>query len=683
MKKLLALILALLMMVAVFASCDDETPSSSSSPEDPSSSSEPPSSDTTSDPSSSSSSSKDDKEYPDVPKIDYSVNINQTVNSSVFSSLDSFGNEGEAEAYSNAISKDVSVGITNISAPGIYHLTGTTTKGYIKIDIDRPNPEAPLEDVVIVLDNVSITSYPDASSIPPIYSKGCNLTIILPKGSTSTITDTKTNLEKGAIYVKTGNLTIDGEGTLKVNATYKNAIFNTKTLTINGGVFDIVAEYHGIYGESGLVINSGDFTTDTAKSALKSGEYEVNNLAEQNVLGSIEINGGKFNLEANGNAIDCYGNVTINGGGFNIETDKDGINATGDIVFGDNEKNTVMIIDAKETGIKANSKLDTTDGEGIKGTAKVQIGGKTSIKITTITDGIDAYDIEIDTLGVIYIKTDAKFVEDKSGGDYILDNKEYHRVDRALYEGKAFFSIDGSAKGIRADNKIVIKGGQIGIDSDEDAIVSTDGKKGDSATVNTVEISGGSINLDSRESAIKADNSITISGTAKINIIKSDKGVNAKNVTINAGTVIVVAISDAIDATTTTINDGAVYLFDKVDVATGGTFTVAGGTVVCMSTTNNPKEPTSSTPKLISASIEDSSEYVFGSYINIKGTGLDVVLKIPKSYAEKLSVVVASSNVVAGDYTISVGSYANGSISNLVCTDGTFTASSSQTVTVQ
>ncbi len=682
MKKLLALILALLMMVAVFASCDDPEEPSSSSTEDPSSSSEPPSSDS-SDSSSSSSSSRDDKEYPDVPKIDYNVNINQTVNSSVFSSLDSFGNEGEAEAYSNATSLDVSVGITNISAPGVYRLSGTTTKGYVKIDIDRPNPEAPLEEVVIVLDNVSITSYPDASSIPPIYSKGCNLTIILPKGSTNTITDTKTNLEKGAIYVKTGNLTIDGEGTLNVNATYKNAIFNTKTLTINGGVFNIVAEYHGIYGESGLVINSGDFTTDTAKSALKSGEYEVDNLAEQNVLGSIEVNGGKFNLEANGNAIDCYGNVTINGGGFNIETDKDGINATGDIIFGDNEKNTVMIIDAKETGIKANSKLDTTDGNGLKGTAKVQIGGKTSIKITTITDGIDAYDIEIDTLGVIYIKTDAKFVEDMSGGDYILDDKEYHRVDRNLYDGKAFFSIDGSAKGIRADNKIVIKGGQIGIDSDEDAIVSTDGKKGDSSTANAIEIMGGSINLDSRESAIKADNSITISGTAKINVIKSDKGVNAKNVTVNAGTVIVVAISDAIDATTTTINDGTVYLFDKVDVATSGTFTIAGGTVVCMSTTNNPKEPTSSTPKLISASIENSSGYVFGSYINIKGTGLDIVLKIPKSYAEKLSVVVASANTVAGDYTISVGSYANGSISNLVCTDGTFTASSSQTVTVQ
>ena len=51
--------------------------------------------------------------------------------------------------------------------------------------------------------------------------------------------------------------------------------------------------------------------------------------------------------------------------------------------------------------------------------------------------------------------------------------------------------------------------------------------------------------------------------------------------------------------------------------------------------------------------------------------------------AEKLSVVVASSDILTGSYTVSVGSYANGSISNLVCADGQFTATSYQTVTVE
>lgn len=669
MKKLLALILALLMMIAVLVACDngDDTSSSTgggetSSTDTDTSSTTPPADDT-----SSSTTSNNTNKYPDVPKIDYNVNINQTINTNIFANLDQFGNEGEALAYSNAINKDVSVGITNINEPGVYRLYGTTTKGHVKIDIDRPDDTAPLEKVILVLDNVSITSYPDASSIPPIYSKGCDLTIIIPKGTTNTITDTPTNLYKGAIYVKTGNLTIEGEGSLKINAVYKNAIFNTKTLTINGGVFDLTSTYHGIYGESGLVINSGDFTINSERSAFKSGEYEETNLPEENVLGSITLNGGKAIIDAETNAIDCYGSVTVNGGGYNIVSDKDGINATGDIVFAGADS-TVMIIDAAE--------------KGIKGDTIVKVTENTNIKISSISDGIKASDVEIDTTGVLYIKTNAKFVEDKSSGEYILDNKEYHKVDRALYQGKAFYSISGSSKGINGVNKVVIKNGTIGIDADEEAIVSTDGKIGNSETPNTITISGGTLSLDSRENAIKADNTVTLSN-ASISVIKADKGINARTVDIESGTVTLVAISDAIDADYTTVDGGTVYLFDKVDYPTDGTFVVNAGTVVCVSTTKNAKTPTTAIDKVLSASIANPADYVYGNTINIKGGTLDITLKLPKSYAEKLSVVVVSPELAIGPYTISAGTYTNGSVANLVCTGGTFTAISSETTNIQ
>lgn len=667
---------------------DDETSSSESSSSQESSSST--NEETSSKDSQSSTSEKptDDNKYPEVPKIEYNVSVGQTVNTNVFNDLTSFKNEGEAVDYSTATDVDVSVGITNIVQPGTYRLHGTTTKGHVKIDIDRIDDTAPLEKVILILDNVNITSYSDASSIPPIYSKGCELTIIIPKGTTNTITDTKTNTQKGAIYVKTGNLTIEGEGTLKINAVYKNAIFNSKTLTVNGGVFDIVSEYHGIYGEDGVVINTGDFKIVSGKSAINSGEFEETNLPEQNVVGSVTINGGKFDIDAQGDAIKAYGSIYINGGGYNIETEKDGLDATEKIVFGDDEKNTVMIIDAKGDGMTAGPK--TADGDvattetSTEIVPNIVIKGKTNIKILTAGDGIDAIDVEIDMNGVLYIKTDAKFVEDMSHGDYILDNKEYHKVDRTLYTGKMFFAIEGSSKGIKATNSIKIKNGQIAIDADEDAIVTTDGKSGTSATVNTIEISGGVLNLDARESAIKADVSITISGTAKVNAVKSDKGLNAMNVTINNGTVSLVAISDSIDATKTVVNNGTVYLFDKVDYPTdGGSFEVNGGTVICISTTKNPKAPTSSVSKVVTKAIENSSEYGFGKYINIKGGSIDVVLKLPKKYVEKISVVVVSPNVTAGTYTISAGDYVDGSVANLVCSGGTFTASTTESATIQ
>lgn len=681
MKKLLTLILALLMILGAFVACDDEESSSESSGSESSSETTNPNTESEKTEQSSTKDEPSKGEYPEVPKVEYNVNINQTVNTNIFANLDSFGNEGEAVDYSNATPYDISKGLNNITQPGVYRLYGTTTKGHVNIDIERIDETAPLEKVILVFDNISITSYPDASSIPPIKSKGCDLTIILPKGTTSQITDTKTNTEKGAIYVKTGNLTIEGEGTLKVTAVHKSAIFNSKTLTINGGIFDLTAEYHGIYGEENLVINSGDFTITSGKSGLKSGEFEEDNIPEDNVLGSITLNGGKHTINSIGNSIDCYGSVTVNGGGYSLKSSKDGINATETITFANDETNTVMIIDAKEDGIKIKSK---TVEAGATIVPDVKITGKTNIKIQTIHDGIDATDVEIDMDGVLYIKTDAKFVEDKSHGEYIIDSKEYYKVDRTLYDGKAFFSIDGSSKGIIATNSITIKGGNIGIDSDEDSIVTTDGKNGDSKTINAITISGGTLFLDSRESAIKADNSITVSAYAKISIIKSDKGLNAKAVVVKDGSLNIVAVSDAIDSNSVTIEGGTTYLFDKVDLpAEGGVFEVKGGTLVCISTTKNPKAPTSSASKVISKAIENSSGYSFGSFISISGEDFEVVFKLPKKYTEKVSVVVTAPAITAGDYEISVGTYEDGSVSNLVCSGGLFTATSTEKVTIE
>ena len=133
-----------------------------------------------------------------------------------------------------------------------------------------------------------------------------------------------------------------------------------------------------------------------------------------------------------------------------------------------------------------------------------------------------------------------------------------------------------------------------------------------------------------------------------------------------------------------TIEGGTTYLFDKVDLpAEGGVFEVKGGTLVCISTTKNPKTPTSSTSKVISKAIENSSGYSFGSFISISGEDFEVVFKLPKKYTEKVSVVVTAPAITAGDYEISVGTYEDGSVSNLVCSGGLFTATSTEKVTIE
>ena len=92
--------------------------------------------------------------------------------------------------------------------------------------------------------------------------------------------------------------------------------------------------------------------------------------------------------------------------------------------------------------------------------------------------------------------------------------------------------------------------------------------------------------------------------------------------------------------------------------------------------------PTQSTGKVITGTIQNPADYVHGNCVNVKGEGLDITLVIPKNYSEKLSVVIASSNIVAGDYVISAGTY-EGTNDFLEYKNGEFTAKSSQTITVQ
>jgi hypothetical protein len=114
-----------------------------------------------------------------------------------------------------------------------------------------------------------------------------------------------------------------------------------------------------------------------------------------------------------------------------------------------------------------------------------------------------------------------------------------------------------------------------------------------------------------------------------------------------------------------------------------GDFVVNGGQIVCISTTNKPKEPTVMSIPVFAVAIEDEKDYVYGNYMQILIEGLDeIVIKIPKSYAEKLSVVVVSEDITSGDCTVSVGSYEGGIPKNLLCTGGTFTATKTETFTL-
>lgn len=666
MKKILALILTLIIAVAL-VSCDKDTPTETNT--DTSTDTQTQTTDTQTDTDTDTATDTgtdipdvpvDDKKDPTSGRIEHSVKVDQALNLGIFDAEDTFGNEGTSKQYSGVIDVDVSHlaaggNSYKISTGGFYRLTGTSENGQIYVNASG-------QDVVLILDNLNLTY---KGNEPVIFAEKCNsVTIVLV--NESTLADSETNLKKGAVYVKSCGLTLDGTGTLNVTGNFKSGIFNTKELVVNGGKYNINAKYHGIYGEQKLTINGGKFNITSGKSGLKSGDYDETVPLEA-VVGYVTVNSGSITIDAKSNGISSYGGVEINGGRIEIKSATDGIDATEDVLINVtediqetiSEESTsqgpiIIIIDAK--------------GDGIKTDKQVIIEKNANVKINAKGDGIDATgDVYIGFV-VVYIKTTPlSYTKDATFGSYVLVNGVYYKVDPADYPDMTLYSVANSCKGIKTDGKIRIDGGSIGIDSAEDAL-----------NANEIVISGGKVVVSTNEDCADAETSITVS-KGNIDVLNANKGLKAPTVTVDDGRLSIVTISDAIDSPAVTINGGTLYLFETVD-AGEGSFKIFGGTVISISTKNEPKVPTSSSQRYFSAQIEEKDLYVYGNYVRISGDTIDVVLKLPKKYSPKLSVVVSSEDLVRGEYKIEVGDYEGGKISSLECTGGTFTAKSSQTV---
>lgn len=117
----------------------------------------------------------------------------------------------------------VSGSTVTITEAGTYVLSGTLTDGQIIIDVGDE------DDVRLVLENASIT----CTTTAPVYAKNADKVIIsLPENTESTVTDTVTGTDgndalTAAIFAKC-DLSVNGTGTLNVNANANDGIIERR-----------------------------------------------------------------------------------------------------------------------------------------------------------------------------------------------------------------------------------------------------------------------------------------------------------------------------------------------------------------------------------------------------------------------------------------------------------------------
>ena len=325
-----------------------------------------------------------------------------------------------------------------ITEAGTYVLSGTLTDGCIDVNVSGKGT------VRLILNGVNITS---STTAPFIVEDAKKVVVTLADGTTNTFTDsTRVAADdedySAAVYSK-ADLTFNGNGTLNINAGYRNGIKSTDDLKIVSGTYNITSNEDGIVGKDLLAVKAGIFNITSGQDGMKS-TYD-----KDDTKGNIIIDDGTFNITASTDGIQSEHILRINGGEFNIKT-------------GNGYQASAKSSNSQPGNMGGNTTTttQTQDEDSMKG-----LKAGTIIKVTGGTYIIDSQDDAVHTNGNMYI----------DNGKYTINTGDdaFH-ADTQLVINGGTIDIQNSYEGIES-LEIIINGGDINVTASDDGINASGG----------------------------------------------------------------------------------------------------------------------------------------------------------------------------------------------------------------
>ena len=568
-------------------------------------------------------------------------------------------------------------------------LSGTYAGG---IEITVPSSSA----LKINLSGATLYATEDCPALSILSADGADVSA--KNGTENYIYDKRSAKEdyKGALYCAC-DLNLKGNGELTVISDNNNGIHAKDDLTVKNLTLTVQCEDNALKGNDGVTVLSGNITL-TARSGdgIKTSDSEIKYNADgsvKKIQGTITVSGGTVTVYSASDAIDAAYNAVISGSptvelytsttyaGSRVNAVQSSAGDYYYIKYGAATYNYSLYFYNSQTGDGVWKNPDSYDketssgaGGGFRPGPNGQGGQSSSAayyyrveKPQGDYDKVIVYAYtQAQTQGqseTCYAKTDSLTINTARNTITVSSVSS-----GKLTTGWATFTGDStvSAKGIKADNEILISGGTVTIKSSDDGIhANNDVVLGDEDDLTDdyygngiIRITGGTVKITTLDDGVHADTDVYFSEAdvaLVLDILTSYEGIEGNRIYVSGGKITAYATDDAMNAALCTggntplisISGGVVDLTtsrgDTDTMDSNGNVTVSGGVLILKNGQQSATSMTGGTMDL------DGSLSVTGGIIISVGCWCNEA-------SLTCNVTDTSSTLSAGDYSLKNGS---------------------------
>ncbi len=491
--------------------------------------------------------------------------------------------------------------VYTIMAAGEYTLSGALEDGQILVDA---GDEA---EVKLILKDAAVS----CSFGAPIYVKSAaEVSVKAEEGTYNTVSDLRTGSaegveDDGAVYAAC-DLKLTGKGTLIVTAAFDNGVKSKDDLSLKNLTLKVTATGNALKGNDSVTIHSGNLLLiSTASDGVKTENSDLS--AKGNQRGTVSIQGGQVDVYAARDGISAAYNVEISEEEtciVNVYTaayadvgEAAGGTETYLIVpaalySGDVDYYAYLYNDDDRAGVFQACTYDTMVYSGrtaYYGLAFRAPAGYRNILFEIVARGTtpDGANYAAATGGETVNAAMNGYLITAVSGDVI--SGDWVQITDSGSSSKTAYS----AKGIKAENEIVVSGGTVTVCAMDDGLHANGGAAlNNGATgLGNVTIRGGSVTVTAVDDGIHADGGLTVDGGTVI-VAESHEGLEANVITLNGGIVSVDADDDGLNACKGSatpmvyVNGGTVQVRtpsgDTDAIDSNGSFQMTGGTVLVL-----------------------------------------------------------------------------------------------------